>query len=194
VKLRAPILIAIAAAAGLLLASAAIPQIPSGREVVSPAIYVSREPVARGGEFQVAVVMKIRPGFHVNAREKSEDYLIATDLRAEVPAGFKAGDVVYPKGALHSFAFSKTPLNVYQDAVTLRIPLTALAGASLGPQHIPLKLRYQACSNEICLPPVTLDLYASFKVVASASDSRPAHPEIFRDVTSQGPIHKRNSR
>ncbi len=155
------------------------PQIPSGREVVSPSTYVSLEPVGRGSSFQIAVVLKIRPGFHINAREKSEDYLIATDLLAEVPAGFKSGEVSYPKGELHSFTFSKKPLNVYQNTITLRLPVTALTNASLGAQHIPLKLRYQACSTEICLPPVTLDLDAAFNVAATPSSSKPAHPEIF---------------
>jgi len=49
-----------------------------------PEIYASLDPAARGSSFQIAVVMKIRPGFHVNAREKSEDYLIATDLKSEL--------------------------------------------------------------------------------------------------------------
>lgn len=151
-------------------------QVPSGRDVVKPEIYVSLDPAARGSSFQVAVVMKIRPGFHVNAREKSDDYLIATDLKFELPAGFQSGEVAYPKGKLEKFTFSKIPLNVYQDTVTLKLPLTALATAPLGEQHIPLKLRYQACSSEICLPPVTLTLDAAINIAAS---SKPAHPEIF---------------
>jgi hypothetical protein len=154
-------------------------QTPSARDVVSPSVYVSADPAARGVPFQVAVLFKIRPGFHVNAREKSADYLIATDLRAEMPAGFKAGEVAYPKGQLHSFTFSKTPLNVYEGTVTLRMPVTALASAPTGPQQIPLKLRYQACSTAICLPPVTIDLQASINVVASAAAAKPAHPELF---------------
>jgi hypothetical protein len=153
-------------------------QIPSGREVVKPEIYASLDPAARGSSFQIAVVMKIRPGFHVNAREKSEDYLIATDLKSEVPAGFKFGEVTYPKGKLEKFAFSKTPLNVYQDTVTLFVPITTLASAPLGEQHIPLRLRYQACSSEICLPPVTLTLDAAVNVAASSPKA--AHPEVFR--------------
>jgi hypothetical protein len=153
-------------------------QVPSGRDVVSPSVYASLEPVARGSSFQLAVVLKIRPGFHINAREKSEDYLIATDLKAELPAGFQAGEVSYPKGNLHSFSFSKKPLNVYEDTVILRLPLTALPTAPLGVQHIPLKLRYQACSTEICLPPVTLALDATLNVAASGA--KPAHPELFR--------------
>jgi hypothetical protein len=161
------------------LASTPASQVPAGRDVVSPTAFVSIEPVARGASFQIAVVLKIRNGFHINAHQASADYLIATNLRAEAPAGFKVGDVSYPKGELHTFAFSKTPLNVYQDKVVLRLPLTALSGAPLGAQHIPLKLRYQACSQELCLPPVTLDVDAALTVAATPANSRPTHPELF---------------
>jgi hypothetical protein len=154
-------------------------QIPSPKDVVAPAIYVSRDPAGRGSAFQIAAVLKIRPGFHINAREKSEDYLIATDLRAEAPAGFQLGEVAYPKGALHTFTFSKKPLNVYEDTIILRLPVTALGSAPLGAQHIPLKLRYQACSTEVCLPPVTLSLDATVNVASFASDSKSVHPELF---------------
>jgi thiol:disulfide interchange protein DsbD len=174
-KVKAPILLF----AFLALCAALPSQVPSGRDVVKPEIYASLEPVARGSSFQIAVVMKIRPGFHVNAREKSEDYLIATDLKAALPAGFNNGDVSYPKGKLEKFAFSKTPLNVYQDTVILRLPVTALASAPLGEQHIPLKLRYQACSNELCLPPTTLTLDVTLNVASTASAAKPAHSEIF---------------
>ncbi len=103
---------------GVALACAPLPpatnsQVPSGRDVVKPEVYLSMEPAARGGSFQIAVVMNIRPGFHVNAREKSEEYLIATDLKAQPPPGFTSGEVVYPKGKLETFTFSKKSLNVY---------------------------------------------------------------------------------
>jgi cytochrome c biogenesis DsbD-like protein len=161
------------------LAPAASSQVPSGRDVVKPEVYASMEPAGRGGSFQIAVVMKIRPGFHVNAREKSEEYLIATDLKVELPVGFSSGEVAYPKGKLETFTFSKKPLNVYQGTVILRLPVNALASAPIGGQHIPLKLRYQACSTELCLPPVTIPLDAAVNIAASASDAKPAHAEIF---------------
>ena len=158
---------------------AAIAQVPSGRDVVKPEVYASLDPAGRGSSFQIAVVMKIRPGFHVNAREKSEEYLIATDLKVELPAGFNGSEVVYPKGKLETFTFSKKPLNVYQGTEILRMPLTVLANAPLGEQHIPLKLRYQACSTELCLPPTTIPLEAVVNIAASASAAKPAHPEFF---------------
>jgi thiol:disulfide interchange protein DsbD len=176
--------VAVAISALLLVIVSALPsahpQIPSGREVVAPSAFVSLEPVARGGSFQLAIVLKIRNGFHINARKPSADYLIPTDLRANLPAGFKsAGEITYPKGELRTFAFTKTPLNVYEDKAVLRVPLAVQPDAPLGAQHIPLKLRYQACSNEVCLPPVTLDVDAPVTVAASAASSRPAHPELF---------------
>jgi hypothetical protein len=152
----------------------------SGKDVVAPVSYVSYDPAARGMSVQVAVVLKIRPGFHVNAHQVSAEYLIATELRAEVPAGFKMSDVIYPKGTLETFAFAKNkPLNVYSDSVIVRLPLTVLPNAPLGEQHLPMKLRYQACSNEICLPPVTKDVDATINIVADQSAAKPANFSVF---------------
>lgn len=168
-------------AAGMAMAAiASVGQTPSGKDVVSPSAYASYDPVARGGNLQVAVVMKIKPGFHVNAREVTEDYLIKTDLKVGDAQGFKAGDVTYPKGTLQKFTFSKDKaLNVYTDSVTLRVPLTVAADAPAGAQHLALKLRYQACSNEICLPPVTLPVDATINVAADRKDAHAANGAIF---------------
>jgi len=154
--------------------------IPRGKDVVAPTVYVSVEPVPRGRSFELAVAMKIRPGFHINAREASTDYLIPTDVKAEPPQGFRKGAVTYPKGTLRKFPFSPDkPLNVYEGTAVVRMTLTALADAPIGPQRIPLKLKYQACSEEVCLPPVTLALEAALEVAAMGAASRAAHQEIF---------------
>ena len=155
-------------------------QVPSPKDVVAPAAFASYDPVARGKEFQIAVVMKIRDGFHVNARKKSAEYLIATDLKTDGATGFKIGDVTYPEGELRTFTFSKTPLNVYEKTIVLKMAVTAQPDAPTGAQHIPLKLRYQACNNEVCLPPVTLPVDAVVNVAASASAAHAAHPELFQ--------------
>jgi hypothetical protein len=167
----------------ILIAIAALPsapsQMPSGRDVVAPTAYASADPVARGSSFQIAVVLKIRDGFHINARQPSAEYLIATDLRAELPAGFKAGETAYPKGELRTFSFSKTPLNVYENKVVIRMPVNVPANAAVGATHIPLKVRYQACSTDACLPPVTLPVDAAINITDSKSSAKPAHPELF---------------
>jgi Disulphide bond corrector protein DsbC len=152
----------------------------SAKDVVAPAAFVSYDPVGRGMTLQVAVVLKIRPGFHVNAHEVTEEYLIPTEIHADVPAGFKAGNVIYPKGTLESFAFAKDKkLNVYTDTVTVKLPLTVLPDAPLGAQHLAMKLNYQACSQEICLPPVTKDVDATINVVAGQAGAKAANAAVF---------------
>ena len=166
------------AIAALGCASVLTAQVPAAREVVQPTAFASFEPVARGKQMEIAVVMKIRDGYHVNARETTFDYLIPTDLKAEAAAGFKTGAVSYPKGMLHKFNFSKDKaLNVYTDTVILRLPVMVEANAPLGEQHIALKLHYQACSADVCLPPVTLPVDALIHV--SAQESHPSHAELF---------------
>jgi hypothetical protein len=185
-KIRVQFARAVVCVFGLVLAAAsmkaprAAAQVPSPRDVVAPAAFASYDPVARGKEFQIAVVMKIREGFHVNARKKSAEYLIATDLKTDGAAGFKIGDVTYPEGQERTFTFSKTPLNVYEKTVVLKVPVTVLADAPTGAQHIALKLKYQACNNEVCLPPVTLPVDATVNVTASTSAAHTAHPELFQ--------------
>ena len=179
IQLRADRFAAILVLAILLALPSSSQQVPNPKDVVSPVAYASLDPAGRGSSFQIAVLVRIRHGFHINAREKSEEYLIATDLQAVPSAGFNVGAVAYPKGQLHSFSFSKTPLNVYEGTITLRVPVTALSNAPLGPQRLPFKLRYQACNDELCLPPVRLDVDATINVAATQTASRPAHPELF---------------
>jgi len=156
---------------------AARAQVPAAKDVVKSLAYTSFEPVARGKDFQIAVVLKIRDGYHINARKTTLDYLIPTDLKVDVPPGFKAGEVSYPEGTMKTFAFAKAEsLNVYTGTVILRLKVTTPADAALGTQHIPLKLRYQACNDSVCLPPVRQDVDTSFTVAAEA---KPAHPELF---------------
>ena len=62
--------------------------------------------------------------------------------------------------------------------MVLRLPIAVEATARLGEQHIALKLRYQACSTDVCLPPVTLPVDAVIHV--SAQESHPSHSELFQ--------------
>lgn len=153
--------------------------LPRANTVVSPRAYVSLQPVPRGRTFELAVVARIRPGFHINAHEVLEDYLIPTALEAELPVGFRALDTVYPRGVLRKLKFSPTQLSVYEDRVTLRMKLQAQPDAPLGPNKLPLTLRYQACSEEACLPPVKLPVTADLEIAPAGAAARLANPEVF---------------
>ena len=158
---------------------------PRAGDVVKPSAYVSLEPVPRGRTFELAAVAEIRQGFHINSHKPTEEFLIPTTLTTQLPSGFHEVGTDYPPGEMLKFSFSSSPLSVYTGRVTVILRIEAAAAASLGPQSIPLSLRYQACNDTTCLPPVKIPVEAKFTVAPGGTPAKSIHPEIFSVAKSQ---------
>jgi hypothetical protein len=98
--------------------------------------------------------LTIRPGWHINAHQPLQDYLIPTALQA-ADKGWKQVSVEYPEAKVVKLGFQKEALALYQKTVHLRMVLERAADA---PQHTRVVLHLQACSDRVCLPPETLQL------------------------------------
>jgi hypothetical protein len=154
--------------------------VPSAASIVKARSFVSLERVPRGKEFQVAVVADIKSGYHVNSHKPSDEYLIATTLTPQLPAGFQVLDTIYPAGRQEKFTFSPDkPLDVYTGSVVFKVRMVAQADAAIGAVNIPVILRYQACNDTTCLPPVKIPVDVRVDVAAAGSAARAVHPEIF---------------
>src|ERR1700681_4425379 len=185
---RAGTLPAILALVGLVaLATTAVTQdkpYPAAASVLQPQAYVSLQPVPRGHAFEIAVVAKISPGFHINAHEPSEDYLIPTKVLADLPPGISLVETTYPRGLMRAFRFSKTPLRVYDGSFTVKMKLRAEAAAPLGPKKIGLTIAYQACNQDACLPPTKVPATAELEIAAVDAPTHPANSNIFATTPS----------
>jgi uncharacterized protein YcnI len=160
--------------------------LPSPAAIVKPRAFVSLEPVPRGKEFQIAVVADIAKGFHMNSHKPTDSYLIPTTLTPEVSKGFDVKGALYPSGKLEKFAFSPDkPLDVYTGSVVIKLRVAAAADAPLGPTTLTMSLRYQACNDTTCLPPVKIPVTAQFEVVAAGASAHAAHPEIFKSAAAR---------
>ena len=180
---RAASLPALFALVGLVaLATTAVTQdkpYPAAASVLQPQAYVSLQPVPRGHAFEIAVVAKISPGFHINAHEPSEDYLIPTKILADLPLGIALVETTYPRGVMRAFRFSKTPLRVYEGSFTVKMKLRAEAGAPLGPRKVGLTVGYQACNQDACLPPTKIPATAEVEIASVDTPAHPANANIF---------------
>jgi thioredoxin:protein disulfide reductase len=158
---------------------------PPAASVLQPKAYVSLQPVPAGRAFEVAVVAKISPGFHINAHVPSEEYLIPTKVTADLTPGVLLVETTYPRGVMRAFRFSKTPLRVYEGSFTVRMKMRASAAARLGPQKIALTVGYQACNQDACLPPTKLSVAADLEIAAVDTPAHPAHAEIFSSAPAE---------
>src|SRR5579864_1437038 len=152
---------------------------PPAASVLQPQAYVSLQPVPRGHSFEIAVVAKISPGFHINAHVPSEDYLIPTKILADLSPGVFLVETTYPRGVMRAFRFSKTPLRVYEGSFTVLMKLRANGSAPIGPQKIGLTVGYQACNQDACLPPTKVALTADLEIAAVDAPTHPVHADIF---------------
>ena len=147
--------------------------------LVKPQTFISLDAVPQGKTFEAAVVVAIEKGYHMNSNKPSETYLIATTLTPTAPAGIKVLDTMYPAGKDTKFPFTEKPLNVYSGTVTLKLKLATDASTPVGDVTIPTVLRYQACSESACLPPVKVPVDVPVKIVKAGTVAHAAHPEVF---------------
>ena len=148
--------------------------------IVKPRAFVSLAPVPRGKEFQVAIAVDIARGYHMNSNHPTDKYLIPTTLTPKLPAGFELLDTIYPAGRIEKFSFSPDKgLDVYSGSVTLKLRLIAHNDAPIGAVTFPVTLRYQACNDTTCLPPVKVPVDVRVDVAAAGASTHSAHPEIF---------------
>lgn len=94
----------------------------------------------------------------------SEEYLIPLRLTWNSGA-LTASDVVYPKPQMEKYSFSKTPLSVFSGEFTILARFKVPPAAQPGPTAMTGKLRYQACTDRLCLPPRNLDVALQVDVV-----------------------------
>jgi DsbC/DsbD-like thiol-disulfide interchange protein len=160
-------------------AAQASSDVPTPAAIVKPRAFVSLAPVPRGKEFQVAVAVDIAHGYHMNSHHPSDQYLIPTTLTPKLPTGFELLDTLYPAGRVEKFSFSPKGLDVYSGSVTLKLRMVAHNDAPIGAVTFPVTLRYQACNDTTCLPPVKVPVDVRVDVAAAGTATHAAHPEIF---------------
>lgn len=103
-----------------------------------------------GDEVQGTISATIAEGWHVNSNTPTEDFAIKTELKLDPATAELIGAPVYPAGTMKAFQFSGgKELSVYDGTV----PIAFRAKLKPGATKIGAILRYQACSDTICLPP-----------------------------------------
>jgi DsbC/DsbD-like thiol-disulfide interchange protein len=111
------------------------------------------------GEPGVALVrLQIKDGYHVNANPPSQSYLKPTEIELKPAKGISVDSINYPEPLIKTFAFSETPLKVYEGETELKVHLKADKRATAGKHNLSAKLRVQACDDKVCYAPGAMDL------------------------------------
>ena len=108
----------------------------------------------------MAVDLSIAEGWHINAHQPLQKELIATELSlAGDGGGWQLRGCEYPEPQRVRLSFQQEELAVYLGTVHLRADFAqGEESPATGVPVLPVKVRIQACNNEMCLRPEELVL------------------------------------
>ncbi len=123
-------------------------------------LFPAQVSVPAGKLSPVILHFRVAQGLHINSHTPSDKFLIPTDF--SIPdgvgpdgTGVRLGAATYPPGTIISLAFDpKTKLSVYTGEFAIQARIEATPGNHL----VQAKLHYQACDQNQCMPPKTIDV------------------------------------
>jgi thiol:disulfide interchange protein DsbD len=119
---------------------------------------IAPDKTRKGRTVRATVVMEIPSGLHVQSNRPLDKYLVATKLDIETPPGMNVGPVTYPRPVMRNLKFSKGAVSVFEGRAMIRFTVTVPQNYSGSSGEIKGKLRFQACNDESCFPPVTREV------------------------------------
>lgn len=166
----------------LFTAAMANAQFVSPADIVSINTYKSFDKIQRGAELKIAVKLNVEKPWHINSNSPNEDFLIPTNVEITGGNGLALSNLTYPDAKEYQFGFSENPVSVFEGEFFIGAIVNIPVDAEYGTMNIPLKITYQACNDETCLPPYSVEKEVSIEVVDNSTPIKEINPEIFANV------------
>ena len=137
---------------------------------------------AAGTPVRAALQVRIPDRFHVQSDAPRDPTLIPTALTVEAPEGVRVSEIVFPPSTEFEQIGQAQPLLVFEHEFTIGVQFDVAATAPAGRLDVPARLRYQACDDRLCYPPVTAELLWTLNVVKNGAERPPQHAEVFKGI------------
>ncbi len=137
--------------------------------------------VTPGSTVRAVASFSLGDGWHVNAHEPLDKFLIPTEISLEENGTVSLTEAAYPAHKL--FTVAGDELAVYEHEFNIGLVLAIAADAPAGELTVNGTLRYQACDDKQCMPPDNLDMTFTLTV---GDDQTAVDPELFASVTWPG--------
>jgi len=117
----------------------------------------------RNGKAEARIRLRLRQGYHVNSNTPNQDFLIPLRL-SWGPGPLAPLEVIFPKPEQHNYSFSPKLVSVFTGEFQVVARFKVVADAPAGPGILVGKLSYQACSQDTCYRPATLEVRLPYEI------------------------------
>jgi thiol:disulfide interchange protein DsbD len=112
--------------------------------------------VKRGDSAKQILKAVVLPGFHVNSDKPKDEFLIPLKLTWN-PGPLDAKSISYPKP--EEMELNGQQMVVFTGTVPIETEFAVAKDSTKGPVTVTGKLKYQACNNQMCFRPSTIDVH-----------------------------------
>lgn len=123
-----------------------------------------------GEERSIILTVDIESPWHINSHSPNDEFLIATKVSV-AGNGITLVGTSFPAPHDVAFSFSEQPVSVFEGKIDITVKLKAEKNAAEGKRPVTVKLNYQACDDQTCLAPKTVN--AVVNVVVKGTGSAP---------------------
>lgn len=146
--------------------------------VFSVSIKPDQSPIVAGGSLNLAVVVDIDEGWHVNTDDPGDEFMVPTSLEWQLPENWPEVVSKYPAGEEMTFDFSETPLRVWETRTVLMGTVVVPADV-VGQVVLAVSVTAQACNDSQCLPPLAVNAKFETEIVAAGTASEAINQNFF---------------
>ncbi len=148
----------------------------AAKQVAAIRAIAPAEALKTGKASTFSIEITIPSPYHINSNHPLQDYLIPTSVELAPQIGVSFGKVTFPPAPVKKLAVSDTPMAVFEG--TINVTAEVLPASNLTAKEITIagRVRYQACDDRMCLPPVWQPF--SLTVPLQVSESMPAKSSL----------------
>lgn len=148
-------------------------------DIVKIQVFKSYKKIHPGKDLKIALRVDILGTWHINSNIPAEDFMEATSLDIPSESSFSFSEIKYPEPLTVFLEFTEEPVSVFEGEVLIGGILPIPEDIALGRHTVLLQFTYQACNDQLCLPPETLEEEIVITVVDNKTPIQEINTEIF---------------
>jgi thiol:disulfide interchange protein len=147
-----------------------------------------------GEEVALAIALKIKEGFHINADQRQAKLFegfkpYPTKVQVvDASEGVTIESALFPQAKPINVDYSNEALMSFEGRTIIYLPMKLDQQLQPGSIQLEIKLEYQACSDRFCLLPEKQLLKDTLAVVESGATTSKINRELFADLSIAGSV------
>lgn len=177
------LLIALSAAVVPLMAQIQIPGAgENSSDWVDVEMVQSHEAVPAGSSLQIGFEVQIDEGWMVHSNSPSYTFYTPTRLIIENMPGVTVQSVQYPQGLDRAVSYAGSPFNVYEGTFYILVDMEINEQLAARELYLQMMLNFQACDQELCIPPAGVPFRIPITILAPDDDPVPMNRERLEQM------------